>query len=221
PDVTIKKLLTNSYALFPPAPTKSLLHDNKSSFALWYSIINGRPVVTKVFEWPQWEAMVRKADPKCPEFILSPYKKMKPFLSLGDTSFSDNGQKKSNIDLSGLWYTGYNGEIVVNVSHDGANLDAVYVEPGKELRNVYGFKPGEPAFRGKISGKEFRGTILTHFPIEFKSRCPGQWIQWKDLKLSLTEDGNTLQGLWIRAWIEEDCTIFDRELTSIAYFRKK
>jgi hypothetical protein len=120
------------------------------------------------------------------------------------------------IDLSGLWRRGDGG--IVKITQEGQTVRAVHVELIKELREIYGFEPGDDHFIAMLEGRTVRGRMNEHMELQGKSRCPEQWAHWTDTELTVSEDGNTLQGRWKRLTFT-GCALQKETWTPIKYTR--
>ena len=124
-------------------------------------------------------------------------------------------------DFSGFWLRDDGG--VIKVSQDGANVKAVHVNVVPENREVYGFVPGDVHFEGVAHGRAITGKVMGHLPMaKWKPLCPGQWASWADNELTLTEDGNTLEGRWKHTIVsDKDCSIIREEWLPAKYVRSQ
>ena len=136
---------------------------------------------------------------QCSVIVLS-------FLIWGDAATAN--------DLSGFWGNDSWGEMVV--TQNGQDIIAVYTNPSTDVVENYGFKIGDQAFYGTLSGQSLTGKVHLHFPVEFQSVCPEQWAFWDDLELTLSEDSNTLQGRWKNSYLNSaGCTVTDGGWNSV------
>lgn len=97
------------------------------------------------------------------------------------------------IDLSGLWVQGEN---VLRLEHQGSSVTAFFVKVRPGLAKEYGFREGDRVFSGLLSGRDFVGTINSHFPVKYKKQCPAVWSGEKTLKFTVSESGDALAGEW-------------------------
>ena len=109
-------------------------------------------------------------------------------------------------DLSGLWVHEDWGEM--SISQDGQQVNATYTNLSS-FTTERGFKVGDQAFYGTFEDQNLSGKLQLHFPVTYQSACPDQWTMWGDLALTLSEDGDTLQGQAYHHNIHEDCSITD------------
>ncbi len=110
-------------------------------------------------------------------------------------------------DLSGLWVHEDWGEM--SISQDGQQVNATFTKLSTWMIDDCGYKVGDQALYGTLTDQTITGKVYGLFCGTFRSRCPDQWIIWEDLTLTLSEDGNTLQGQWYNHTIHEDCSIAD------------
>ena len=48
--------------------------------------------------------------------------------------------------------------------------------------------------------------------VDWKSRCPERWVGLNDIKLTVSEDGNTINGHWEwHEYTEKDCSLVRKE----------
>jgi len=136
--------------------------------------------------------------------------------------FLFSGGVADAVDWTGIWVTSSGNEITI--SQNGQQLNAVATKLGSRASQYYGWKLGDQAFYGTLNGQTMTGKLHGHFsifPINYQALCPEQWDYYSDLLLTLSSDGNTIQGQYFYATIGTDCTvIIDTELTAISYTRK-
>lgn len=97
-------------------------------------------------------------------------------------------------DLSGWWGAGQtNGEVVgeLHLKQDGARVSAQQKMP--ELAKEF----GPEMFKGEIHGRVLKGKVITFVPGK-KETCGKNWASWTDLELTLSADGNRLEGRWLQ-----------------------
>lgn len=99
-------------------------------------------------------------------------------------------------DVTGLWTRG-DGNIV-KFTQDGNRVRAVYVELTPELLNYFGFAPGDEHIIATLDGRDVTGKMHSHYPVFKRSKCPKIWAGLTDIELTLSEDGNTMEGRWHR-----------------------
>lgn len=112
-------------------------------------------------------------------------------------------------DLSGLWTREDGG--IVKITQEGEALRAVHVKLARPLKEVFGFEPGDDHLIGTLEGRTIRGRMNVHLPVEWKSRCPEKWAHWSDIELTVSEDGNTLEGRWKKTHFTHPGCILQRE----------
>ncbi|RLC19899.1 MAG: hypothetical protein DRI57_06065 [Deltaproteobacteria bacterium] len=110
-------------------------------------------------------------------------------------------------DLSGLWVHEDWGEM--SILQNGQQVNATFTKLSTWMIDDCGYKVGDQALYGTLTDQTITGKVYGLFCGTFRSRCPDQWIIWEDLTLTLSEDGNTLQGQWYNHTIHEDCSIAD------------
>jgi len=132
--------------------------------------------------------------------------------------FAGSAQAQKPMDLSGLWVRDDGG--VVRFSQDAQKVRAVHVELAVPIRDVFGFRPGDDHMAGILEGRTLRGKMYVHLPVERKSRCPEQWARLTDIELTVSEDGNTIEGRWEWHQVrDKDCSITRREWQPRRYAR--
>lgn len=136
------------------------------------------------------------------------------------TSRLSSGQPKG-ADLSGFWLRDDGG--VIKISVNGANVKAVHFKVVPENRDVYGFEPGDVHFEGITHGLTITGKVMGHLAVaKWKKLCPDRWASWADNELTLSDDGNTLQGRWKHTEIsDKDCSIIREEWLPAKYVRSQ
>ncbi|MDZ4339463.1 MAG: VWA domain-containing protein [candidate division NC10 bacterium] len=129
-----------------------------------------------------------------------------------------SSQAERPLDLSGLWVRDDGG--VVRISQDGQKIKAIHVELSVPVRDVFGFRPGDDHMTGILDGQQIRGKMFVHLPVEWKSRCPEQWAHLSDIELTVSEDGNTIEGRWERTYYSDrDCSLVRKEWQPRKYTR--
>jgi len=134
--------------------------------------------------------------------------------------FLFSGGVADAVDWTGRWVTGSGNE--TTISQNGQQLNAVATKFGSTAsESEYGWKLGEQTFYGTLNGQTMTGKIHTHLPIAYKTLCPEQWDSYDDLLLTISSDGNTIQGQFFNSSIDKSCTVIkDTELTVYSYTRK-
>jgi outer membrane protein OmpA-like peptidoglycan-associated protein len=126
-------------------------------------------------------------------------------------------------DLSGLWIMeaelGAPNIPNVKMVQDGTKVKSVFVDvdPG----NKWGWVIGDPDLDVTIDGRSIRGKINTHYPvIPFKTNCPDIWAYWTDVELTISADGNKLEGRWKkRTSDDKTCKLQSEEWLPLSYIR--
>jgi hypothetical protein len=98
------------------------------------------------------------------------------------------------VDLSGVWIREDGG--IARMVQEGNRLTAVHLEVTTQVRDVFGFRPGDEHFVATVDGRSIRGKMRSHLPVGWKTRCPDQWAHLSDIELAVSPDGNTLEGRW-------------------------
>ena len=134
--------------------------------------------------------------------------------------FAGSAQAQKPLDLSGIWVRDDGG--VVKFAQDGQKIRATHVELAVPVRDVFGFRPGDDHMVGVLQGRTLRGKMYVHLPVQWKSRCPEQWARLADIELTVSEDGNTIEGRW--EWhqvTDKDCSIIRKEWQPRRYARSQ
>lgn len=132
--------------------------------------------------------------------------------------FAGSAQAQKPLSLSGLWVRDDGG--VVRFSQDAQKVRAVHVELAVPIRDVFGFRPGDDHMAGVLDGRTLRGKMYVHLPVEWKPRCPEQWARLADIELTVSADGNAIEGRWKWHQVsDKDCSITRREWQPRRYAR--
>jgi hypothetical protein len=115
-------------------------------------------------------------------------------------------QEKLAQNVSGYWKS---KTAVYQVFQKGEDVLALYDKPDQEQRDS-GIKPGDVAFTGTIVGSIFSGDFYHKFPLDMQRKCPANWYTATPLYLTLSADGNTMEGDIMSSYEEDNCTITDR-----------
>lgn len=123
-------------------------------------------------------------------------------------------------ELSGLWLMeAESGAPNVKISQAGTKIKSVFVDadPG----NKWGFVIGDPNLDATIDGRTIRGKLNEHYEVvPFKTNCPDSWKHWTDVELTISPDGNTLEGRWKRHVSDKKtCKLQKEEWLPIRYVR--
>jgi len=115
--------------------------------------------------------------------------------SSGRLRIADSTAPVSEKSLNGVWMI-ESGKTTWRVSQQGQKVsaDSIVVPEEDQIR---GYKPQANIVRGQIQGNLLLGEIQQFFLMPIKqcmSMCPSKCEQWNEIKLVLTEDGNTLVG---------------------------
>jgi outer membrane protein OmpA-like peptidoglycan-associated protein len=121
-------------------------------------------------------------------------------------------------DLSGSWRRGDGG--VVAVSQHGDKITMVHVEVTPQVRSEFEFEPGDEHAVGTLEGRSFHGQMHVHLMHRMKTICPKEWDRWATLELTLSDDGNTLEGRWQNEhFSDRDCSFAFSEWIPWKYAR--
>ncbi|NJL59978.1 MAG: hypothetical protein HC887_10410 [Desulfobacteraceae bacterium] len=76
-------------------------------------------------------------------------------------------------------------------------------------------------FMGSISGQTMTGKIYVHFPVDYQTSCPSQWVSGFDLTLTMSSDGKTIEGQYVAGSLYSNCSIvMDTTSVTIKFTRK-
>jgi len=122
-------------------------------------------------------------------------------------------------DMSGLWIADNSWEVFI--SQNGQEINAVCTKLTTTQIETYGFKIGDQSFYGTLSGQQVTGKIHLHFPVTSKTLCPSQWDLYDDLVMTISSDGNTMQGQLFFYRLYSNCNMIrGTEPTAISFTRK-
>jgi hypothetical protein len=89
---------------------------------------------------------------------------------------------------------------------------------GKE----FGFRPGDEHVIATLDGRTLNGQMHVRLPVTWKTICPDQWDHWSPIELTLSEDGNTLEGRWKKTHFNsEKCELTKTEWLPRRYARSR
>ena len=126
-------------------------------------------------------------------------------------------------DLSGLWIMeaelGAPNVPNVRIFQVGTTIKSVFVEG--DPANKWGFVIGDANLDAAIDGHTIRGKLNEHYEvIPFKTNCPDIWAHWTDVELTISSDGNKLEGRWKRHVSDEKtCKLQSEEWRPLRYIR--
>jgi len=121
-------------------------------------------------------------------------------------------------DLSGVWTREDGG--VFQVSEDGDTVTMVHREVTPQVRREFGFDPGDEHVVATVEGHTVRGKMHVRLPLSWKTICPESWDHWSRIELTLSDDGNTLEGRWERTNVSrEGCRFTQAEWLPRRYSR--
>ncbi len=93
-------------------------------------------------------------------------------------------------NLSGTWASTEVNSLVLE--QDGNRVTAEQKSPDIEAMM------GKKLFEGTLAGQVIKGRVATVLPNEQKEFCGKKWARWTDFELSLSDDGNRLEGKWLK-----------------------
>ena len=131
--------------------------------------------------------------------------------SNGEIYIADQTSPAKKINIDGIWKT-ESGKSSWRITQSGqaVNADSVQVPEEDEIR---GYEENVNAIRGTLKGNLLIGQIQQFFNIPIKecmSMCPSKCEQWNDLKVVLSDDGNTLKGqLQEKVINTESCAVIE------------
>ena len=108
------------------------------------------------------------------------------FVSIG----LPNGLMAANLDLSGWWGASEVGQLELKQS--GNKVIAKQNDP--DIAAAL----GENMFVGELSGNVIKGKVATFLAKEKKAFCGKNWANWVDFELTVSPDGNSLNGKWLQ-----------------------
>lgn len=124
---------------------------------------------------------------------------------LGGTSAWAAVPEAKKVDLSGLWNS---GEDIVRISQSGQSVTATWAQMSEAAQRESGWKPGgDLSFRGTLEGNRLRGELHYRFSKKSWKQCPAHREGWTEVVLTLSPDGDTLQGHWLDQILYSDCTV--------------
>jgi len=124
-------------------------------------------------------------------------------------------------DWTGTWVNASSGS-EFGISQNGQQINAVWTKPSAAASSQAGWKAGDVSFYGTLNGQKMTGKMHFHFPISYQTTCPAQWDWYDDLVLTISSDGNTLQGQTINSTINDYCVVTRNTASPLAltYTRK-
>lgn len=131
--------------------------------------------------------------------------------SAGELRIADSSAEFSEKSLNGVWMT-KSGKSTWRISQQGQKVtaDSIVVPQEDQIR---GYKSQANIVRGQVHGNLLVGEIQQFFimPIEqCLSMCPSKCEQWNEIKLVISEDGNTLEGqIQEKAINTESCAVIE------------
>jgi len=123
-------------------------------------------------------------------------------------------------DWTGIWINATSGN-EISISQNGQQINAILTKPSATTSEIYGFKSGDQAFYGTLNGQTMIGKYHLHFPVSYQTTCPAQWDRYADLVLTMSSDGNTIDGQYVAGKLQSDCSVvMDTAPTTLKYIRK-
>jgi len=109
---------------------------------------------------------------------------------------------------SGMWTSGTDGTgSLIGVSQYEQQINAVYIQPSSAAIQA-GFKGGDPVFYGTLSGQTLTGKVHQRCGATDQARCPSACgDKYNDMTMTLSSDGNTLQGQYINFTVSDSCVV--------------
>lgn len=145
-------------------------------------------------------------------------KKMR-FLFWVAVLFILSGSVAFAADWTGIWVNSGGSEF--SISQNGQQINAVYTKPSVNAAQQAGWKSGDRFFYGTLNGQAMTGKVHTHFPVSYQTLCPAQWDGYSDVVLTMSSDGNTIQGQYVGSVLNSDCSvIMNTEPSSFILTRK-
>jgi len=123
-------------------------------------------------------------------------------------------------ELSGLWLMeAESGAPNVRITQEGTKIKSVFVDA--DPNNKWGFVIGDPNLDATIEGGTIRGKLNEHYEVvPFKTNCPDSWKHWTEVELTISPDGNTLEGRWKRHVSDKQtCKLQKEEWLPLRYTR--
>jgi hypothetical protein len=94
----------------------------------------------------------------------------------------------AQVDLSGTWASTEVNSLVLLQA--GSRVTAEQKSPDIEAMM------GKNLFEGTLNGQVIKGRVATVLPNEQKEFCGKKWARWTEFELTLSADGNRLEGQW-------------------------
>ena len=122
--------------------------------------------------------------------------------------------------LAGMWTREDGG--VLQVTQDGQTIKMVHVEVTRTVHEEFGFNPGDEHVVGALEGRTLRGKMHVRLPVSWKTICPDEWDHWSGIEVTLSDDGNTLDGRWERTFYSStNCQVTRTEWLPRQYTRAR
>ncbi len=129
----------------------------------------------------------------------------------GEVHIAGANVPASETGIDGMWST-VSGKTVWKITHEGQNVSAETVMV-PEQDKIRGYKPKVNILQGSLQGNLLEGKVQQFFlmPLnECMAMCASKCEQWNDIKLILSEDGNTLKGqIQEKAINTETCAVIE------------
>jgi len=115
-----------------------------------------------------------------------------------------SGNVAGAVDLTGTW-DWYGVEM--SITQTGQQVNAFINISQPDIGN----KAGDQMFCGTLNGQTLTGKIKVHGTPEYKTLCPATYFNFTDVTITVSADGNTLQGQLKNVFMNNDCTITPSE----------
>jgi hypothetical protein len=129
-------------------------------------------------------------------------------------------QQSGGTVLNGRWLSGdSSGDTVFEFTQTAGRVESRFVTVNRTNRS-FGFRPGDVNFVGTFDGHQLTGKIYQHYPLQYKSSCPAQWIKPQDAVMVLSDDGLRISGKARHSMIFRDCSEKEDGWRVIVYRRE-
>jgi len=144
-------------------------------------------------------------------------------------------QEKSS-DLNGIWKTS-DGGTLITITHKGSSLYAMYLIDKSSALTNSSLENSDDALNLKFNGSVFTGRIHLLYTVKYSQKCHKEWSAVNEftydsknhlflmdftrtyIELTLSKDGNKLQGSYRRPFNENNCIIKSPVLENIVFER--
>ncbi|WP_158792242.1 hypothetical protein [Granulicella sp. L60] len=125
---------------------------------------------------------------------------------------------KPQDNLSGMWQTGSGA--VYEIWQKGINVLALYSEPSQGQVES-GVRSGDIAFVGTVIGQIATVQFHHRAPLTQRTTCPATWYFVDTLYLTISSDGNQMDGDLIDEHVSDECRVDDRRLDHLTFVRTR